>query len=298
MFPGGKAAPSFAWVNDVIVSTDRGVSWSLVTQNAPWLARSDVITAVQPGTNNVVTLGGANNNNGNDYSDVWLSTDGSGAVWKQQNASAFAIADAAITWLPDAGMGTIVLYDYANSIVYTSTNMGAQWTAAANIKTIAASQTGSIVPGSTGAMIFDGNSNLYLVGGSSTPVFWFSADKGTTWTYLPQATKATAAIQDVVTLTEFSNSCLSVQYSASAAAPSGFHRNLGQHSRHGSIPVPQLIRSVHSFIHILVCVLLSATSVVWWLSHGRPRLRRERVQHLLRRVQQLRQHAGGHSADR
>ena len=53
----------------VILSSDRGVTWSRVTTAAPWSPRSDVVSTVQPGTNNVLTLGGANNNNGVDFSD-------------------------------------------------------------------------------------------------------------------------------------------------------------------------------------------------------------------------------------
>ena len=210
----------------VIVSADRGLTWSLVTAAAPWSARSDIVTAVQPGTNNVVMLGGANDNNGTDFADIWLSTDGSGAVWKRVNASAFAIADAEMTWLPDAGSGTIVLYDYITSQLLQSTNMGASFVAVANLATIAASQPGAVVPQSTGALIFDGDSNLYLVGGGTTPAFWFSADKGVTWKYLPQTNKTVTGFQDVVTLKEFSYSCLSVIYSASTTAPSGYHRSL------------------------------------------------------------------------
>ena len=157
---------------------------------------------------------------------MWLSTDGMGAVWTQVNASAFAIGDAAMTWLPDTGSGTIVLYDYTNTDVYQSTNMGAAWIAVAKLSTIATTQTGSIVPAATGSMIFDGASNLYLVGGSNSPVVWFSSTKGVSWTYLPQPTATVAGFQDVVTLREFSYSCLSVQYTASASAPSGYHRSL------------------------------------------------------------------------
>ena len=158
---------------------------------------------------------------------VWLSTDGRGASWTRVNASAFAIADAAMTWLSDTTTnGVIILYDYANTVVYQSTTMGATWTSIANIATIAASQTGSVIPKASGALIFDGDNNLYLVGGSSTPVVWFSANQGSSWTYLPQPTRTTAGVQSVVTLNEVSYSCLSMQYTASSSAPSGFHRNV------------------------------------------------------------------------
>ena len=54
----GKVSPSFAWVNDVIYSTNQGQSWNLATFTAPWAARSDLSVAVAPGTNNIVLTGG------------------------------------------------------------------------------------------------------------------------------------------------------------------------------------------------------------------------------------------------
>ena len=125
MMMGGKLASSWLLVNDVIMSTDKGASWSQVIAAAPWAVRSDHSVAIQPGTTTMVLCGGEFLNFAY-ATDCWTSTNG--ATWTKQNAAITATQQAPMTFLYDApsasAAATLVMYNPSDNFFYRSTVTG------------------------------------------------------------------------------------------------------------------------------------------------------------------------------
>ena len=62
---GSGSSCGCLYLNDVVYSTNQGVSFTLSTLMAPWGARSDMAVAVAPKTNYIVMMGGNLIPNGN-----------------------------------------------------------------------------------------------------------------------------------------------------------------------------------------------------------------------------------------
>ena len=234
---GGKLATSFAFVNDVIMSTNNGRSWTLVTTAAAWGARSDFALAVQPYTNNLVLCGGniittANPPYG---SDCWLSTDGSAATWTLRTGTFFLSQQMPMAFMFDAASSssaaTLVMYDGGDNYVYRSTDM------ANSFVKVTLFPIGW--PQQTGRMAADLENNLYMAGGvfdtsefgdilsNEESNMFFSPDKGNTWSQVPQiANFPGLRIADALTVGSFQDGCLAINYIANSAAPGNYRKQL------------------------------------------------------------------------
>jgi uncharacterized repeat protein (TIGR01451 family) len=170
--------------NDTWRSTDNGETWHQMNASSGWSARYGHSSVVLP-DGSIVLMGGG------DYhrvkNDVWRSTD-NGATWEQLTAIA--------GWAPNEGHSSVVLPDgsivliggdtysgYGSDEVWRSTDKGATWTK---------------LPGTGMIHIYDQSSvvlpdgSIILTGGRNwaNSLFGFnyvmrSADKGSTWTLLP-----------------------------------------------------------------------------------------------------------------
>ena len=226
---GGKACPSWSMTNDVIYSTDGGISYNQATANAPWMARSDFEFIAEPNTNNIVLMGGTDTNSLM-YNDVWLSTDGQGAVWTVVTAAAsFSLfQEGAATFLYDAasngGIATLVLYHPIDNKVYTSINRGATWTTAFDF---GASLT--IDPDQDARMVAGSDNALYLAGGDETTdneiLFSPNFAKGSSWFTLNNSNWS-PNVSNTVALDGFQYGCLAIRYQPSTTSPTGFHDQL------------------------------------------------------------------------
>ena len=237
---GGKIASTWAWVNDVIMSADKGQSWSQVTANAAWSIRSDMSLAVQPQTNYLVLCGGtlAISANPPYGSDCWVSVDGMGKTWTQQAATIPATQQAPMTFLYDAasnsnGAATLVMYNPSDNNVYSSKDWAASWTK------LGAWQNGW--PQQTGRLVADVENNLFMAGGQMTSsmfgaieqnegsyMFW-SGDKGYTWMIMPQSTFYPGVrVADAVTVGTFAYGCLAINYLTSTSQSYGYAKQLLQ----------------------------------------------------------------------
>lgn len=78
VFGGGNYLPTYTGYNDVWSSAD-GVTWTKVTDHAPWPPRIWFSAAVH--RDRMWLLGGWSNNPSRNWNDVWYSEDGSN--WKQ-----------------------------------------------------------------------------------------------------------------------------------------------------------------------------------------------------------------------
>ena len=223
---GGKIAGNWALTNDVIMSTNNGQSWTQSTGFAPWGARSDMSVDIEPGTNNVVLCGGEFINFVYDNT-CWLSTDGVGAVWKQQAytfAAGLAFQQAPMTFMYD-GAGstpsTLVMYNPADDNVYRSTDRANSWAVVSSFKSLG-------FPQQTGRMVADRENNLYMAGGvNENNQIFFSADKGTTWAQMAQITFYPGArIADPVQVSAFTYGCLAINYISAPSVPGSYRKQL------------------------------------------------------------------------
>ena len=179
------------YLTNVYVSATRGATWNTSSLGASTLRQSFAYCAV-PYTNTIVMAGGILYSTGSFSNDVWISSDGAGAVWTQQtNGSGTTVAPhvgAAMVALFDSNLvlsvypatqSTLVLVDH--NLVYQSYNLGVTWTNA----------TTASWPLSYGGtrrfpvLAADRDNFLYFAGGDNvSPDVWFSADKGYSWTQL------------------------------------------------------------------------------------------------------------------
>ena len=237
---GGKIATSYAWVNDVVMSTNAGASWTLVTAAAAWGARSDFSLAVQPYTSNLVLCAGVFQSTANPPygNDCWLSTDGQGATWTQRSQGQFFRSQQMpMTFLFDAtsatSAATLVIYDGDDNYVYRSLDWAQTFTK------VTLFPIGW--PQQTGRLVADLENNLYMAGGvfdtsefgnvlaNEESNMFFSPDKGNTWSQMPQiANFPGLRIADSLTVGSFQDGCLAISYIANSAAPGNYRKQLLQ----------------------------------------------------------------------
>ena len=145
LYFAGKDSAAAVYTNDVYVSANNGSSFTYVGL-AGFSPRSDFATAVLPMTNTVVVVGGMFDSTGAatgaGMNDVWVSSDGSGAVWTQiTSAGPFPpFTDAAFTAMYDGAAvnasytqtySTLILYTGGYEDIFYSTNLGSTWTTSA-----------------------------------------------------------------------------------------------------------------------------------------------------------------------
>ena len=166
-------------------SANEGTTWTQVTANAGWAARSGQNSVVMP-DGSIVLMGGSNGSA--DLNDVWRSTD-NGATWTEINANA--------GWGPRSGQssaampdGSIVLMGGSNGSVYLndvwrSTDNGATWTEMNASAGWAPRVAHASVAMADGSIVMTGgrvsNPSPEIEGNTRNDV-WMSADNGATWT--------------------------------------------------------------------------------------------------------------------
>ena len=227
---GGKNGTTPVFTNLVTYSTDYGTTWYTATQAAAWTPRSDQAVCVLPKTNYVIAAGGVGAAGGgivgaNTFlDDVWVSTDGIGAVWTQVNSG---------NDVPYHGGSCIGFYDSAtiNPTLYTQTLPTVFLVssyATGNYRSIDGGATWETLPvpwpeptngnggGIVNARIFmslavDYDNVLYVLGGSLGEYrndVWSSTTKGSTWSQLVLANVA----NDPYSPFYIEVSCLAVSY--------------------------------------------------------------------------------------
>ena len=166
--------------------------------------------------------------------DVWLSTDGLGAVWTAQPLGPFVtFQQAPMAFLYDSSAvsssytnpnSTLLLYDPYSDVVYSSTTLGYSWVTVSNLATF------GFEVQQAGRMTTDLENYAYMVGGiyiGATTSTYFSKDKGVTWGLLTQVPFYPGlAIYDPITINYFVVGCLAINYVASASAPGGYNKQL------------------------------------------------------------------------
>ena len=165
--------------NDVWRSTDNGVTWTRVTANAGWSARSYQRTVVMTDSS-IVLMGGADTNG--IKNDVWRSTD-NGTTWTQITGSAgwSARSYPSSVVMPD---GSIVLAGGEDitgirNDVWRSTDNGATWTRVTGSAGWAPRYGHSSVAMPDGSIVMMGGFDGLV---SYMNDVWRSADNGVTWT--------------------------------------------------------------------------------------------------------------------
>ena len=161
---------------DVWRSTDKGATWTEMTESAGWSPRLG-INSIVTSDGSIVMMGGYD---GTDKNDVWRSID-NGATWTEMTASAewpareyhscVAMSDGSIVL-----MGGGNQQGYLND-VWRSTDNGATWTKMTASAEWAARNVLSSVAMSDGSII--------VLGGYTPDMMtdvWRSTDKGATWT--------------------------------------------------------------------------------------------------------------------
>jgi formylglycine-generating enzyme required for sulfatase activity/photosystem II stability/assembly factor-like uncharacterized protein len=169
--------------NDVWRSTDQGATWTLVTEDAGWSARSGHTSVALP-DGSIVLMGGFDMDR-NSKNDVWRSTD-QGATWTLMTANAAWVPRSNHTSvvLPD---GSIVLMggDAGNATrfndVWRSIDQGETW--------VQMTEAAPWTPrsGHTSAVLPDG-SIVIMCGVPDISILlkdvWRSTDQGITWTLM------------------------------------------------------------------------------------------------------------------
>jgi hypothetical protein len=174
------------YLNDVWRSTDQGATWTQVTANAGWSARTRHTSVVLP-DGSIVLMGGYDYYANPRYrKDVWRSTD-QGATWVQMTASApwAGRHNHASVALPD---GSIVLmggYDGGNhrNDVWRSTDQGLTWTQMTARAEWVARNVHASVALPDGSIVLMGG----YTGSALSKTVWRSTDQGATWVRLPSA---------------------------------------------------------------------------------------------------------------
>lgn len=199
IFVGGESTTATTSVNATSwVSSDNGQSFTIANRTLPFGKFYAQLVAI-PNTNTAVIIGGENSA-GAETKDIWMTTDGQGAIWTLQS-SASNIPTNALA-------GAIALYDskYVNPSLYSTPNStilffleysaGDYWMSYDLGRTWSA---GYVYPFATAAnsithrdwLLFaaDLDNNIYSTGMYNEPdsFVWMSSTKGQTWSILQQS---------------------------------------------------------------------------------------------------------------
>jgi RHS repeat-associated protein len=183
--------------NDVWRSQDNGATWSLVTANAGWSARSGHSSVVMP-DGSIVLMGGSENmSSGSQKNDVWRSED-NGATWSLVTANA--------GWSGRAGHSSVVMPDGSivlmgggedpsggsqKNDIWRSQDNGATWSlVTANAGWSARTGHSSVVMPDGSIVLMGGGEDLS--GSSRKNDVWRSTDNGATWSLVTANAEWTA----------------------------------------------------------------------------------------------------------
>ena len=212
---GGKDNYFGNGANDVYMSTNNGLTFNLVVANASWPARSDFGFAFFPGTNTVMLAGGSNSGGGANLVDIWISTDGMGAVWTQVTSlpGVGAFADPAMVALYDANppsvpYSTVIIIPVSSSSVWASTNLGTSWTAVGTQPWYPGRQNNELTA--------DADNYLYATGGFADGRVYFSWNKGAAWTIIQQSNLG-SPYTNTAEYASSTNNCQFIRYVAATA---------------------------------------------------------------------------------
>ena len=249
---GGISAVDGVTLSNAVYSSSStaGIAFTAVA-NASWSPRADFLTCTMPYSNTVVLIGGVT---AVGYvNDVWISTDGAGAVWTQQPPANYPFVEATGTGA-NAGIqaGTCVfLYDSAlvpgsgstqpmstllvfthNNRVYKSRTGGATWVQQPNAYYPTAPKY-MVAPFSTQSdssktrrgleVVADFDNRLYAMGGNAIydNTMWWSADGALTWYRMAQVNTVSAGY-----FIQASTSCLALNYRTNTSAAGGYSKTL------------------------------------------------------------------------
>ena len=202
---GGKtddpSNASAGQLNNVYYSQDNGVTWYQATAAAPWIPRSDMAACVAPQTNTIFFAGGQIQT-GAALNEVWISNDGSGAVWSQPTTNppfapfqsgvcAFfydsSLANSSFT----SSTATLILLDN-NGQIWFSTTYGASFTGGAYAPWLVSGQSRNFMN-----VLTDRDNLVYAFAGQNylDPNIYMSRDKGQTWNVIPATNNLALADQ-------------------------------------------------------------------------------------------------------
>ena len=173
---GGKTTGSVV-LQSVIVSNNSGVSWyPAATTAAMWPARSDMASCVMPYTNTVVVMGGLLAS-GSSTNDVWISSDGQGAVWTQQPTTLTT------TWASSPCVGLYPMSVGANSSLILTTNVATIYTSHNLGYSFSAVITAPWTTRNYITLVTDRDNIVYATGGQGIQDanVYVSFDVGNTW---------------------------------------------------------------------------------------------------------------------
>ena len=187
---GGKTddpnAANSGQLNSVYYSTDQAFTWSQATASASWSARSDIAACVPPYTNTIWQTGGQTPSGGV-VNDVWVSTDGIGAVWTpasgtvpyapfQSGACAFFYDAVPSNASATRTQATLFLLNDLGQF-YLTPDLGQTWTQGQGVWTVTGGSRNFM------NLLIDRDNVLYVFSGQNyvdANVYW-SNDYGTTW---------------------------------------------------------------------------------------------------------------------
>ena len=225
---GGQTSLT-AYSNTVYLSTNNGATFTANPSPAAFSPRSNFISCVQPGTNNVLVIGG--NTTSTADNGVWLNTDGTGAVWQQIGTLPTLALQGACVFLYDSSRYSQVYSSVNSSLLvfthrlsfYRSSTLGASFNPNPSI----------IYPGPLGyeftpfpaqmdntgtrystRVVADYDNFLYAMAGYGIVDhnLWFSGDLGYTWYGLKQTNTAPGLFGQFI---QASTSCLGLAYFSS-----------------------------------------------------------------------------------
>ena len=226
---GGQSAIGYSQTVYATPSSS-GIAFRTVTTAAPWSARANMVSCVQPFSNTMLMFGGVGS--AGELSDGWVNNDGLGATWTAlptpiwgsaglQSGACVFLYDSAL--IPSGGFtqaSSTLLVFTDNSLYYRSTTAGQSWVAQPNAYTPNAPnyQTApwATQPDATQErldirVVADFDNVLYAAAGSVRDgAVYMSADKAMTWYRLAQrnAASANAGAQ----LLQATSACMALNY--------------------------------------------------------------------------------------
>ena len=224
---GGQTGTTAATAtSDVFLSSDKGATFTkVVGANYPAKYEAQVLSI--PYTNWLVAIGGYNTA-GAETNDVWLSTDGQGAVWTQQasslSVSTNALAASAVLYdskfvnpsLYSSPNSTILFFlEYSSGAYWTSNDLGRTWSTNFYYPMSSAlTSASSITHRDWQECTSDHDSIIYCLGEYNNPdeQTWASFTKGQTFIPLQIAPSHMPGISSYIQMMWAEYGCVATQF--------------------------------------------------------------------------------------